>query len=243
MNLALCLDAKNGKRYDGESETFVATDYKMGKFESSDVARGLTLSPDRTRSAPIVAHSLRAEGHDASEDGTGRGTPLVFDERSVTSPHNRSACRPGDAVPTMHSSPLSVAYAIQERAVAENLKCGPQSKGWQEEKAYCLESRHTPQTVAGFKRGQCAKARSDSYQLEQSPTLTSTDSGTQQSPGVQIGSTVRRLTPRECERLQGFPDDWTEGHSDSARYRMLGNAVAVPVATWIGRRILESVRS
>ena len=54
---------------------------------------------------------------------------------------------------------------------------------------------------------------------------------------------VRRLTPRECERLQGFPDDWTaEGvngpQSDSARYRQLGNAVAVPVAEWIGRRVV-----
>ncbi len=48
---------------------------------------------------------------------------------------------------------------------------------------------------------------------------------------------VRRLTPTECERLQGFPDGWTEGHSDSQRYRMLGNAVAVPVAEWILRRI------
>ena len=50
---------------------------------------------------------------------------------------------------------------------------------------------------------------------------------------------VRRLTPLECERLQGFPDLWTEGHSDSARYRMIGNAVCVPVAEWIGRRIME----
>ncbi|CEP68734.1 C-5 cytosine methyltransferase [Moorella glycerini] len=50
---------------------------------------------------------------------------------------------------------------------------------------------------------------------------------------------VRRLTPLECERLQGFPDNWTEGESDSARYKMLGNAVCVPVARWIGRKILE----
>lgn len=48
---------------------------------------------------------------------------------------------------------------------------------------------------------------------------------------------VRRLMPVECERLQGFPDGWTEGLSDSARYRALGNAVAVPVAEWLGRRI------
>lgn len=48
---------------------------------------------------------------------------------------------------------------------------------------------------------------------------------------------VRRLTPTECERLQGFPDGWTATQSDSVRYRQLGNAVCVPVAEWIGRRI------
>lgn len=48
---------------------------------------------------------------------------------------------------------------------------------------------------------------------------------------------VRRLTPVECERLQGFPDDWTDDQSDSVRYRQLGNAVAVPCAKWIGWRI------
>jgi len=53
---------------------------------------------------------------------------------------------------------------------------------------------------------------------------------------------VRRLTPRECERLQGFPDDWTlvDGMADSPRYRMLGNAVARPVAEWIGRRMARA---
>lgn len=50
---------------------------------------------------------------------------------------------------------------------------------------------------------------------------------------------VRRLTPVECERLQGFPDGHTAGQSDSARYRQLGNAVAVPAVEWLGRRIVE----
>lgn len=52
---------------------------------------------------------------------------------------------------------------------------------------------------------------------------------------------VRRLTPLECERLQGFPDGYTSGHSDTARYRMLGNAVMVPVAAYLGRRIAATV--
>lgn len=51
---------------------------------------------------------------------------------------------------------------------------------------------------------------------------------------------VRRLMPVECERLQGFPDGWTEGISDSGRYRMLGNAICVNVAEWIGKRIMEN---
>jgi site-specific DNA-cytosine methylase len=45
--------------------------------------------------------------------------------------------------------------------------------------------------------------------------------------------TVRRLTPTECERLQGFPDGWTAEQADSNRYKQMGNAVAVPVVQWI----------
>jgi len=59
---------------------------------------------------------------------------------------------------------------------------------------------------------------------------------------VELFGAVRRLTPRECERLQGFPDEWTlidgDKTPDAPRYRALGNAVAVPVAEWIGRRIM-----
>jgi len=51
--------------------------------------------------------------------------------------------------------------------------------------------------------------------------------------------TVRRLTPTECERLQGFPDGWTDGQADSHRYKQMGNAVAVPVVEWIINRIIK----
>ena len=49
---------------------------------------------------------------------------------------------------------------------------------------------------------------------------------------------IRRLTPTECERLQGFPDNWTEGQADSHRYKQMGNAVAVPVVSWIVNRLM-----
>lgn len=73
-----------------------------------------------------------------------------------------------------------------------------------------------------------------------SPTLKSSPSGTNQVPGVTHYGRVRRLTPRECERLQGFPDDWTDMVSDTQRYRQMGNAVTVNVAEWIGRRIVAA---
>ena len=65
--------------------------------------------------------------------------------------------------------------------------------------------------------------------------------GTKQSTGVIMESVVRRLTPLECERLQGFPDDWTVSQSDSQRYKQMGNAVAVPVVEWILQNICDSV--
>ena len=79
------------------------------------------------------------------------------------------------------------------------------------------------------------------YQEDVSYTLTKTD-----EHGIMQGSTVRRLTPCECERLQGFPDDWTripwrgataENCPDGPRYKACGNSMAVPVMRWIGERI------
>ena len=63
------------------------------------------------------------------------------------------------------------------------------------------------------------------------------------SQAVATAMAVRRLTPRECERLQGFPDDYTlveyrkKPAADGPRYRALGNSMAVPVMRWIGERI------
>lgn len=66
-----------------------------------------------------------------------------------------------------------------------------------------------PAIAYAFKAGQGAKAGGIGYQEEQSPTLTSASSGTNLAPAVIQSLAVRRLTPRECERLQGFPDDHT----------------------------------
>lgn len=53
---------------------------------------------------------------------------------------------------------------------------------------------------------------------------------------------VRRITPLEAERLQGLPDNWTEGGSDSARYKAIGNGMAQPCADFILAKVLEMYR-
>ena len=58
-------------------------------------------------------------------------------------------------------------------------------------------------------------------------------------PMTSKGSTVRRLTPMECERLQGFPPDWTDEQADSHRYKQMGNAVCVNVAEFLIKRLVE----
>jgi DNA (cytosine-5)-methyltransferase 1 len=58
--------------------------------------------------------------------------------------------------------------------------------------------------------------------------------------GVVTETFVRRLSPVDCERLQGFPDNWTEGGADSTRYKQMGNAVAVPVVSWIIDRLVRA---
>lgn len=149
----------------------------MHKGINTTLDEGQTLIP--TIGAGFdVAHSLRADGFDASEDGS----------------HANAG---GHA-----------AIAIQERAVSENLENGPGGSGISTEgAAYTLEAHTVPQAV-------------------------------------QYGWRVRRLTPTECERLQGFPDGYTDipwrgkpGAPDGPRYKALGNSMACNVMRWIGRRI------
>lgn len=148
------------------------------------------LDPSCETLIPAVAHSLRAEGADASEDGTGRGTPLI---PAVVGPINTSCKGRG--------------YCADDAAQGHYLPVAFQGK------APSCQSMN-PGNV--------------------SPALDVSKSG---GTCVAMTMQVRRLTPTECERLQGFPDGWTAGFSDSTRYKMLGNAVCVNVAEWIARRL------
>jgi len=159
---------RRGHRVDAEA---AAGGHLVAATLTAGIATGDGVRPPGRRAEDdvnLIAHALTSEGADASEDGTGRGTPIV---------------------------------AVTSLAVAGDFS----------------SSEGIAQTVRSA-HGQ---------------------------PGtISDATAVRRLTPMECERLQGFPDDWTRWlddgteQSDSARYRECGNAVAVPVVEWIARRVV-----
>lgn len=108
---------------------------------------------------------------------------------------------------------------------------------------------HNPEAI---KPGETVEQRTQVYiatrQLGRNGPLTSELSGTLQaieSPHVTDGMKVRKLTPVECERLQGFPDDWTkfgaenESISDTQRYKMMGNAVTTNVIAAIAKKLVS----
>ena len=146
--------------------------------------------------------------------------------------------------------PPAVAYAIQERAVAENPLAGPDGIGVRaDDCAYTMEARNQPQAVAysvalrGREGGSTAELGN-----EIGGTLRASQGGGDK-PHVLVNMAVRRLMPVECERLQGFPDGHTQvpvrgkPAADGPRYKALGNSMAVNVMVWIGRRIVKELRT
>lgn len=166
------------------------------------------------------------------------------------------------------------AIAIQERAVSENLDAGPEGAGFRDDDtAYTLEARQTPQAVA-FKPSHYTRDK-DGAPSEIYPPLTADADKGDQDPVVAFAQNqldevrtmdvagalaaepgmkqqtylstpaVRRLTPVECARLQGFPDDHTnilvrsKPAADGPQYKAYGNSMAVPVMKWIIDRFKE----
>lgn len=270
-------------------------------------------------SETLIAHALRADGFDASEDGTGRGTPLVpvaiqagatrenpdsgpdgvgvqehiaytlearAEVQSVCQPYTLAIRGRGDsheleyrqdgianAVLTPNGGRGgigvgAIAFDTTQITSAEN-RCNPQegdpchpvtAHGHAPAIAFsCKDHGADAGELAPTLRamghdgshanagGQLAIAfdarQSDVIQYGNISGPIDTD---QQSIGVLTHWAVRRLTPLECERLQGAPDDWTNiayrGRNtiaDGPRYKMIGNSWAVPCVRWIGNRIAQ----
>jgi DNA (cytosine-5)-methyltransferase 1 len=103
-------------------------------------------------------------------------------------------------------------------------------------------SERTEASVRTFVKAKRAQNINDDeswVEKETVPTINAFDIGDTRATTLILEKIVRRLTPTECERLQGFPDGWTEGQADSNRYKQMGNAVTVPVVEWIVQRVVK----
>ena len=140
-----------------------------------------------------------------------------------------------------------ITYGIQGNMIGRKPENGPQGSGYSEDISFTQTKADVHGVAYGFEPG-IAKREGEPNRFieEMTPTMRSQMGDNQIAVAKQMA--VRRLTPRECERLQGFPDDYTkipyrnkdsEKCPDGPRYKALGNSWAVPVVKWIGERIVK----
>lgn len=238
------ISASEGKTYSHEGaynfrlhNVVSVAENQRGEIVTGDVSHAVSSGGGKPGSGyPRVAHALTSEGHDASEDGTGRDTPLTLEVRG----------RDGERVLEWRDDGTANALR-QPNGGRDGLGVG----------AVCMATGQANAEIVS----------------EGSPSLTTSHDGPpicmapsfSKRPGQQIATrddgssfavttgepprlagaemAVRRLTPRECERLQGMPDDHTliewkgKPAPDGKRYAAIGNSMAVNVMRFIGERI------
>jgi DNA (cytosine-5)-methyltransferase 1 len=279
LDVATCL-TRHGARQDFDTETFAV----VGPL----CAQHAHVPQQAVFAGHLVSHALTAE-HDASEDGTGRGTPLVpvvssgrgwwdQSQTAATLRSQDSVTKCDTLVPVGFSGKDSGADAAED--VSPTLRAGAHDAshangGNWPAVAYPLDLRNAgrdPENRDAVNRQgvgvggegdpapSCTRGPVPGVALAFQPRIGRSGRGQPSEvvpalAGASSGATsdsrqcvatryaVRRLTPRECERLQGFPDDYTlvefrgKPAADGPRYRALGNSMAVPVMRWIGERI------
>ena len=188
-----------------------------------------------------VSGTLRAQEHGHQ--------PLVYENHGIdsryTGPHKVAPTMSarygtgGNNIPLVEQN--TGAICIAGNIVDRQPENGGNGLGCQEDLAYTLTAadRHavySRQRVDDFRRNDVVSTQSARQHKD------ATDLICQQAESYAY--LIRRLTPLECERLQGFPDGWTDipGASDSARYKALGNSVAIPCVEFIMSRIAAAMR-
>jgi len=236
----------------------------------------------------FIAHALRAEGFDASEDGTGRGTPIVAQPYTLAirgrgDSHNLEYRQDGiaNAVLTPNGGRGGIGVgAIAFSAKDHGADAGPLSPtlraGGHDSShanggvmpAVAFDARqsdvlqygdmsgpldtdgHSVGVAYSIAPGNCqtTEGQDDIFvkRIDVGRTLDCTGADPSRKQGgtaVQTAMQVRRLTPLECCRLQGFPDDYLDipyrgkPAADGNKYKALGNSMAVPCIRWLGERI------
>ena len=205
-----------------------------------------------------ITHAITAEGYDASEDGTGRGTPVVCVHADATG-------RSGDALtPSIDAAGVSRIRAPGMGIIEDGTSYNLMASGKPHAVTVAIRGSDGGATAelgddvatslrasqgGGDKPHVLAFAQNsrDEIRLQggdgQICGALAAEPGMKQTTYL-VTSAARRLTPVECERLQGFPDGYTDipwrgkpTSPDGPRYKALGNSWAVPKFVWLGKRI------
>lgn len=194
---------------------------------------------DRQLAAPRVARQAKGAFTDPVNDNiisfearvarNGRGKPSEIVNALRSEAHGYSGT--GDSMPL-------VAFSSKDSGAdaAENI--APTLRAQNFDKSHINGGGQVAIAETYYSR----EYRQDSIYPVDRPANALTVSNTRIQQSYTVGHVVRRLTPTECARLQGFPDDWNKSQSNSVRYRQFGNAVAEPVVRWISRKLVTFLR-
>jgi len=249
--------------------TLMARDYKGIGNQDLEDGRGLCFEPRSADGVPRIHDDLCPK---LNTMGGGQREPCVVVEALDTE------CGCSKLTQQSINNGHLITYGIQGNMIGRKPKNGPQGSGYSEDISFTQTKADVHGVAYGFEPGIAKREGEPNRFIEEmtptmrsemgdnqiavasivAPTLTASNdpSRSPQSTEVtnqvysvyQSSMAVRRLTPRECERLQGFPDDYTkipyrnkdsEKCPDGPRYKALGNSWAVPVVRWIGERIVK----
>lgn len=186
-------------------------------------------------SETLVAHTLRGCGFDASEDGTGRGTPII--PLMATGCHGSNGAGIG-----LSGDPAMALDTSGQQAIAFHARQDPDSNT---EVTHPLDTKGNSIDIA-FDTTQITSGENRNNPQPKNPYHPL--SATAHPPAYATQYEVRRLLPSECEKLMGVPVGYTNipyrgrPAADGNRYKALGNGFAVPVIRWIGERIAAAER-
>ena len=238
----------------GGSETLVTFDRQGQSFYSDSKIASTVLSRDYKSATDVVVYETHPADSRVKEMGdvcqtvtsrwgTGGGNvPIALAENTI----GRKPMNGGNGNGFTENGPMYTLNATGVHGIAYGLTT-EQTPKYNLNQALTLTTGSPsgggqPQCVAyGFEPGIAKREGSPARFVEnKTPTLRANMGDNQTAMAHNMA--VRRLTPIECERLQGFPDNYTnikEKCPDSPRYKAMGNSMAVPVMRWIGKRIAE----
>ncbi|MFU0504137.1 DNA cytosine methyltransferase [Pseudaminobacter sp. NGMCC 1.201702] len=260
IDVATTLTTKN-QRIDFEAETFVATREvaaTLTRGSENENGKGGYAGRRQEDDVNLVAHSLTANGFDASEDGTGRGTPIVpvpytLAIRGRGDSHNLEWRQDGtaNAILTPNGGRAGIGVGAIAAPVnhiefeaAGTMKACKDSGGWSNSIDHAAADYMVPQTHAIQAGATRTNPNSGPDGVGVQADVAYTLEARAEVQAVQQEWAVRRLTPVECARLQGFPDGYLsvvmhngKPLADGPMYKALGNSWPVNSVRWIGRRI------